>query len=128
VSTSCLLRQRVGATTLTVWAILGSGQWLKRDKQSVDWVKIGESALTAMASSPYDTVILDIDLPKMSCLEVLKNANTRQETPILILTAQNYLGDRVDGLDSGADDYLIKYFELTELNARLKALAFRSRG
>jgi CheY-like chemotaxis protein len=72
VSTSCLLRQRVGATTLTVWAILGSGQWLKRDKQSVDWVKIGESALTAMASSPYDTVILDIDLPKMSCLEVLK--------------------------------------------------------
>ena len=112
-------------------SLLGEGLLLglQRDKQSVDWVKNGESALTAMASTPYDAVILDIGLPKMSGLEVLKKTRSLgQQTPILILTAQNAVADRVAGLDSGADDYLTKPFELTELNARLRALVRRSRG
>lgn len=111
--------------------LLGEGLLLglQRDNQSVDWVKNGESALTAMASTPYDVVILDIGLPKMSGLEVLKKTRKLgQQTPILILTAQDSVGDRVAGLDSGADDYLTKPFELTELNARLRALVRRSRG
>ncbi len=111
--------------------LLGEGLLLglQRDKQSVDWVKNGESALTAMASTPYDAVILDIGLPKMSGLEVLKKTRRLgQQTPILILTAQDTVTDRVTGLDSGADDYLTKPFELNELNARLRALVRRSRG
>ena len=111
--------------------LLGEGLLLglQRDKQSVDWVKNGESALTAMASTPYDAVILDVGLPKMSGLEVLKKTRRLgQQTPILILTAQDTVTDRVTGLDSGADDYLTKPFELNELNARLRALVRRSRG
>ena len=112
-------------------SLLGEGLLLglQRDKQSVDWVKNGESALTAMASTPYDVVILDIGLPKMSGLEVLKKTRKLgQQTPVLILTAQDAVTDRVSGLDAGADDYLTKPFELTELNARLRALVRRSRG
>jgi two-component system response regulator QseB len=111
--------------------LLGEGllQGLQRDKQSVDWVKNGEFALTAMSNTPYDVVILDIGLPKMSGLDVLKKARSLgQQTPILILTAQDAVSDRVAGLDAGADDYLTKPFELTELNARLRALARRARG
>jgi DNA-binding response OmpR family regulator len=111
--------------------LLGEGllQGLQRDNQSVDWVKNGEFALTAMTNTPYDVVILDIGLPKMSGLEVLKKARSQgQQTPILILTAQDAVTDRVAGLDAGADDYLTKPFELTELNARLRALARRARG
>lgn len=112
-------------------SLLGEGLLLglQRDNQSVDWVKNGESALTAMASTPYDVVILDIGLPKMSGLEVLKKTRKLgQQTPVLILTAQDAVTDRVSGLDAGADDYLTKPFELTELNARLRALVRRSRG
>jgi DNA-binding response OmpR family regulator len=111
--------------------LLGEGlvQGLQRDNQSVDWVKNGESALTAMASTDYDVVILDIGLPKLSGLEVLQRVRRNgQPTPILILTAQDAVTDRVAGLDAGADDYLTKPFELTELNARLRALVRRSRG
>jgi two-component system response regulator QseB len=89
----------------------------------------GESALTAMASTEYDAVILDIGLPKLDGLEVLQKIRRQgQQTPVLILTAQNAVTDRVAGLDAGADDYLTKPFELTELNARLRALVRRSRG
>ncbi|VAW50910.1 Two-component system response regulator QseB [hydrothermal vent metagenome] len=112
-------------------ALLGDGIYagLCRENNAVDWVKNGESALSATIETPYDCIILDIGLPKMSGLDVLhsmrKNNNT---TPVLILTAQDDISDRVNGLDAGADDYLTKPFEFTELCARLRALTRRARG
>ncbi|MES0327294.1 MAG: winged helix-turn-helix domain-containing protein, partial [Gammaproteobacteria bacterium] len=78
---------------------------------------------------PYDAVILDIGLPEMNGLEVLSKARSKAiTTPVLILTAQDAVADRIAGLDTGADDYLTKPFELDELCARLRALTRRSRG
>lgn len=112
-------------------SLLGSGllAGLQADGYSVDWVKDGEAALSASTTTPYDAIILDIGLPKMSGLEVLKQARQRDvTTPVLILTAQDAVADRVSGLDAGADDYLTKPFELGELCARLRALTRRARG
>ena len=111
--------------------LLGEGlcSGLNNENYSVDWVKNGESALSAIKSTEYDAVILDIGLPKMSGLEVLKETRSQGYTlPVLILTAQDGVSDRVTGLDTGADDYLSKPFEFEELCARLRALTRRSRG
>ncbi|MCK5663360.1 MAG: response regulator [Thiotrichaceae bacterium] len=111
--------------------LLGEGLYagLKRENYSLDWIKNGETALIAMQETAYDVVILDIGLPKMSGLEVLRKARSDgNKLPVLILTARDAVSDRVDGLDAGADDYLIKPFEFAELCARLRALARRSRG
>ncbi|MDH5611968.1 MAG: response regulator [Gammaproteobacteria bacterium] len=111
--------------------LLGSGllTGLKNDGYSVDWVKKGTAAFSAITTTPYDAVILDIGLPEMSGLEVLSKARNKGiTTPILILTAQDTISDRVTGLDTGADDYLTKPFDLDELYARLRALTRRSRG
>lgn len=111
--------------------LLGSGllTGLKNEGYSVDWVKNGGAALTAITTTPYDAVILDIGLPEISGLEVLSKARGKDiTTPVLILTAQDAVADRVAGLDAGADDYLTKPFELDELCARLRALTRRSRG
>ena len=111
--------------------LLGEGllSGLQRKNYSVDWVKNGESALTAIASTDYDAVILDIGLPKMSGLDVLKISRKQGHAiPVLILTAQDATSDRVAGLDAGADDYLIKPFEFEELCARLRALTRRAKG
>jgi len=112
-------------------SLLGSGllSGLQNDGNSVDWVKKGTDALSAITTTPYDAVILDIGLPEMSGLEVLSSARSKGvTTPVLILTAQDAVSDRVTGLDTGADDYLTKPFELDELFARLRALTRRSRG
>ena len=111
--------------------LLGEGLYsgLNRENYSVDWVKNGETALSAIKSTEYDAMILDIGLPEMSGLEVLKKARNRGHTlPVLILTAQDGVSDRVTGLDTGADDYLSKPFEFAELCARLRALTRRFRG
>lgn len=111
--------------------LLGSGlvTGLQHENYSIDWVKNGEDALLAFTAAPYDAAILDIGLPKMSGLDVLKNTRSRDiSTPVLILTAQDAIADRVAGLDAGADDYLTKPFELDELCARLRALTRRSKG
>jgi DNA-binding response OmpR family regulator len=111
--------------------LLGSGllTGLNGEGYSVDWVKNGKAALSAITTTPYDAVILDIGLPEMSGLEVLRIARDQNiSTPVLMLTAQHAITDRVIGLDSGADDYLTKPFELDELCARLRALTRRSRG
>jgi two-component system, OmpR family, response regulator QseB len=95
----------------------------------VDWLKDGESARTALKSEVFDLIVLDLGLPKLSGLGLLQH--TRQEgitTPVLILTARETIEDRVKGLDSGADDYLIKPFDLNELCARVRALIRRSLG
>jgi two-component system response regulator QseB len=112
-------------------ALLGDGvcSGLRREDNSVDWVKNGESALTATAEIHYDCIILDIGLPKMSGLEVLSHLRKKNNTtPVLILTARDDISDRVKGLDAGADDYLVKPFEFAELCARLRALTRRARG
>jgi two-component system response regulator QseB len=111
--------------------LLGDGvcAGLRRDNNSVDWVKNGETALSAIAGTLYDCVILDIGLPKMSGLDVLRQLrDSENSVPVLILTAHDDISDRVKGLDAGADDYLVKPFEFAELCARLRALTRRTRG
>jgi two-component system response regulator QseB len=111
--------------------LLGEGvcAGLRREENAIDWIKNGETALSALKETQYDCVILDIGLPKMSGLEVLREMRESNDaTPVLILTAQDDISDRVKGLDSGADDYLVKPFEFSELCARLRALTRRARG
>jgi two-component system OmpR family response regulator/two-component system response regulator QseB len=95
----------------------------------VDWVQDGESALFALRDSEFAAVVLDINLPKLSGLEVLKTTRQRKnKIPILLLTARDTPQQKVEGLDDGADDYLVKPFDLDELLARLRALIRRSEG
>ena len=111
--------------------LLGNGvcAGLRREDNTVDWVKDGETALTAIADTRYDCVILDIGLPGISGLEALQRIRQADDhTPVLILTAQGDISDRVTGLDAGADDYLVKPFEFAELCARLRALSRRHHG
>jgi two-component system response regulator QseB len=111
--------------------LLGDGlrAGLKQTGYTVDWVIDGQSAESALTDNEFDLVVLDINLPRMSGLEVLRNFRRRgQTTPVLILTARDSIPDRVEGLDSGADDYLVKPVDLDELCARLRVLQRRSAG
>lgn len=93
---------------------------------AVDWLKDGSSADQALKTENFDLVVLDLGLPKMPGITVLQNLRSRGQTmPVLILTARESIEDRVKGLDSGADDYLTKPFDLDELCARLRALQRR---
>jgi len=96
---------------------------------AVDWVQDGILGDTALQTEPYAAVVLDLGLPRLSGLDLLRRLRARSDaTPVLILTARDAIGDRVKGLDSGADDYLVKPFDLDELAARLRALTRRSQG
>lgn len=109
--------------TLLADALLRS---LRQSGYAVDWVKSGTEADSALDANEFDLLILDIGLPKKSGLEVLKHLRARDShTPVLILTALDGVNDRVRGLDTGADDYLAKPFELAELEARVRALTRR---
>lgn len=95
----------------------------------VDWMKDGQSALTAARDGDYDLLILDLGLPRRDGMSVLGQLRREgSELPVLILTARDALEDRVAGLDAGADDYLLKPFERAELAARLRALLRRRHG
>lgn len=112
-------------------SLIGEGlrSALQREDYLVDWVINGESALASIKATDYDALVLDIGLPGISGLEVLKKSRKQgYDFPVLILTAQDGVSDRVTGLDTGADDYLSKPFELDELCARLRALIRRSKG
>lgn len=99
---------------------------LKSNNYSVDAVYNGNDALDYIESEIYDGVILDIMMPGMSGIEVLKEARASGiKTPVLLLTAKSEIDDRVEGLDSGADDYLTKPFAMKELLARVRALTRR---
>ncbi|HJS91024.1 MAG TPA: response regulator transcription factor [Steroidobacteraceae bacterium] len=102
---------------------------LKRDGFTVDWVHDGESASQVLGAEEFDLLLLDWGLPRKSGLEVLTAARARGlELPVLIITARDAVSDRVQGLDAGADDYLVKPFDLDELAARIRALLRRKSG
>jgi two-component system response regulator QseB len=96
---------------------------------AVDWVRDGAAAELALANGTYDLALLDLGLPRKDGLEVLKGLRrARLEVPVVIITARDALTDRVAGLDSGADDYLVKPFDLDELLARVRAVVRRRDG
>jgi two-component system response regulator MprA len=95
----------------------------------VEAVEDGQQALTRLSTSSLDAVVLDIGLPEVDGLEVCRRLrNGGDRTPILMLTARDAVSDRIDGLDAGADDYLVKPFDLGELKARIRALLRRANG
>ena len=94
---------------------------------TIDWVRDGELGLQCASSEPFDAVVLDLGLPRRDGMQVLRELRQKDHVfPILIITALDALADRVAGLDAGADDYILKPFELDELAARLRS-AIRSR-
>ena len=103
-------------------------QKLRSEGYSVDSCYDGEEALDALAVVDYDAIILDIMMPKIDGLEVLRSfRQTGKTTPVLFLTAKDAVPDRVKGLDSGANDYLVKPFSFEELMARLRAIIWYDR-
>ena len=102
---------------------------LRQQGHSVDWVKDGRSAELALADAVHELVLLDLGLPGTSGLELLTALRKRGLTvPVLVITARDSVADRVRGLDAGADDYLVKPFDLDELSARIRALMRRQAG
>jgi two-component system, OmpR family, response regulator len=104
-------------------------QGLRQDGFTVDWVRDGNGAELALHNEVYELLVLDLGLPKKDGLNVLKTLRHRgNRIPVLILTARDTVADRVKGLDAGADDYLVKPFDLDELAARIRALLRRQSG
>lgn len=102
---------------------------LKPEGYTVDWLRDGASALEALRREAFDLAILDLGLPKLDGLEVLRRLRAGSSpVPVLVLTARDSTSDRIAGLDAGADDYLVKPFEVDELKARLRALLRRSQS
>jgi two-component system OmpR family response regulator len=96
---------------------------------AVDWVQRLEAAETAVRTAPYDAILLDLHLPDGKGLDLLRNLRRRGDTvAVVIVTARDQVSDRIDGLKAGADDYLVKPFDLDELIARLQAVTRRSHG
>ncbi len=112
-------------------AILGNGieVGLKQAGFAVDWARDGRSAQLALEATDYELVVLDLGLPRVSGLDLLQQLRARgSDLPVLVLTARDTVRDRVGGLDAGADDYLVKPFDLSELVARIRALLRRAHG
>ncbi|MDP2817180.1 MAG: response regulator [Polaromonas sp.] len=102
---------------------------LRAAHYAVDWVRDGAMADTALRSEQYDLVLLDLGLPKRDGFEVLRALRARRNTtPVLVATARDAVGDRIAGLDAGADDYVVKPYDTDELLARIRALIRRSVG
>ena len=102
---------------------------LRAENYAVDWVKDGETADTALRAQPYDLVLLDLGLPRRDGLAVLRSLRARKErVPVLIATARDSIQQRIQGLDAGADDYVLKPYDLDELLARIRALLRRAAG
>lgn len=102
---------------------------LRDEGYAVDWVRDGEMADTALQTDTYDLVLLDLGLPRRDGLTVLQVLRARKNlTPVLIVTARDAIAQRVQGLDAGADDYIVKPYDLHELLARIRALIRRAAG
>lgn len=112
-------------------AILGDGlkAGLTLEGYAVDWLTDGAQADEALKLNHYDLIVLDLNLPRMDGMTVLKNLRRRKDsTPVLVLTARDGVAERVALLDSGADDFVAKPFDLAEICARLRARARRHEG
>ena len=104
-------------------------QALRGEHYAVDWVRDGAMADQALRSEQYDLVLLDLGLPRRGGLDVLRALRARRNhVPVLIATARDAVGDRIAGLDAGADDYVVKPYDIDELQARIRALLRRSAG
>ena len=102
---------------------------LRAEGYAVDWVRDGEMADTALQSQTYDLTLLDLGLPKRDGMSVLRSLRARKDRqPVLIATARDAVSQRIEGLDAGADDYVLKPFDLDELLARIRALIRRAQG
>lgn len=111
--------------------VLGDGlkAGLTMEGYAVDWIKDGRLADEALITNQYEAIVLDLNLPGIDGLEVLKRLRRRKdETPVLILTARDTVTERVYGLDCGADDFVVKPFDLKEICARIRALVRRHHG
>lgn len=96
--------------------------WLEMDGYNIDWVERGDHAILALEQHQYDCVLLDRGLPKINGDNILKTIRAQQQpTPVIFITAQDSIHDRVEGLDLGANDYLVKPFSLEELSARVRS-------
>jgi two-component system OmpR family response regulator len=104
-------------------------QALREASYAVDWVRDGQSAVTALETLSYDLVLLDLGLPRIDGMAVLHAIRAaKNDVPVVILTARDATQDRVAGLDSGADDYLVKPFVMRELLARMRAVNRRKQN
>lgn len=102
---------------------------LRQEGFSVDWVQDGQAAEVALQAESYDCALLDLGLPRKDGIEVLRGLRARHnDVPVVVVTARDAVTDRIHGLDSGADDYLVKPFDLEELAARVRAVVRRREG
>jgi len=102
---------------------------LRQDGYAVDHVADGRSAAEALRSTSFDLVLLDLGLPERDGSQVLRELRARGDsTPVIIVTARDEVSDRIDGLDAGADDYIVKPFDLEELGARMRSVLRRAAG
>ena len=111
--------------------MIGDGvqRGLRQEGHTVDWVRDGAAAELAVRHGVYEIMLLDLGLPRKSGLELLAGLRRRGVAlPVLVITARDAVADRVKGLDAGADDYLVKPFDLDELSARIRALMRRRGG
>ena len=110
--------------------LLGDGikTALEREGYTVDWFMLGREAISAIGNETFSVLILDLGLPDMDGMQVVKLLRRQSTLPILILTARDAVEDRIGGLDAGADDYVLKPFNLQELLARLRVVMRRSEG
>ncbi len=112
-------------------AMIGAAarEGLRLEGHAVDWVRDGRAAELAIANGVYDLLLLDLGLPRRDGLAVLRELRARgSDLPVLVITARDAVADRVAGLDAGADDYLVKPFDLDELAARVRAVLRRRAG
>lgn len=111
--------------------LIGSAiqQAFKDAAYALDWVQDGESAISAIAAQAYDLLLLDLGLPRKDGLTVLRQLRQNHQTlPVIIITARDGLDDRIQGLDMGADDFIVKPFAINELLARIRAVSRRHQG
>jgi DNA-binding response OmpR family regulator len=104
-----------------------TAEGLRLDGHAVDWAHDGEQAKSALHTTEYDAVVLDLGLPRTAGIDVLKWLRARKlRAIVIIVTARDRVADRIEGLDAGADDFLVKPFDLDELSARLRAVQRRT--